>query len=584
MAFTKITSADLADKGVIGLPDTPELSTTEMQEKFDEIAIDVLVPAHNTLVDELDSAFEGVEGEIDDVEGDLANKADKATTLAGYGIIDAKIEDGTIRLGNKTLTPATEPFTRYADGLVPKSGSATLYQYLRSDGTWAKPDDRYVSITDITGFDYKYDLLLTSHESGGHVGNALHSTDIYFDAKEKDLHVEKINGVVFDNILPTDKTSGNPAVITDAFGGACKSLKLTLEPIQSGSGTPSPQNVRPISGRSSATIDRYGKNLLPFSRSGSTTINGITFTVNSDGTITVNGTATATATFLVQWGDPLSPMIGESIILNGCPAVSGMRLQWYNSDGQGNAKVDTGSGTGAFTPATVTNANVAILVFNGYTINNQIVKPMVRPAEISDGTYEPYETPETLTRSYGQTVYGGTDDVTGEGATSEWTLITPTVTSVAYSASAQSNYALCNVSGLQLDADAISNMYAYTKTSVTASEGTFIAFAGTFAIYDNDFTTKEIAQAKLNDCRICYKLATPTSIPLTAQNITLLHGDNVLTTDADNIEASYSADIALYIAKKIAEGSNNRNLSKGGGGSDEPEVKEEKLEKGVSEK
>lgn len=53
MAFTKITNADLLNKGVVGLPDTPNLSTTEMQEKFDEIARDVIVPKHNALIDEL---------------------------------------------------------------------------------------------------------------------------------------------------------------------------------------------------------------------------------------------------------------------------------------------------------------------------------------------------------------------------------------------------------------------------------------------------------------------------------------------------------------------------------------------------
>lgn len=35
-------------------------------------------------------------------------KADKATTLAGYGITDAKIEGGTITLGSQTITPLTE--------------------------------------------------------------------------------------------------------------------------------------------------------------------------------------------------------------------------------------------------------------------------------------------------------------------------------------------------------------------------------------------------------------------------------------------------------------------------------------------
>lgn len=55
MAFTKITDADLQNKGVVGLPDTPGLSTTEMQEKFDEIALDVLAPKHNSLVDDLEA-------------------------------------------------------------------------------------------------------------------------------------------------------------------------------------------------------------------------------------------------------------------------------------------------------------------------------------------------------------------------------------------------------------------------------------------------------------------------------------------------------------------------------------------------
>ena len=81
--------------------------------------------------------------------------------------------------------------------------------------------------------------------------------------------------------------------------------------------------------------------------------------------------------------------------------------------------------------------------------------------------------------------------------------------------------------------------------------------------------------------QVLYRLATPTSIPLTSQNITLLHGDNVLTTDADSIEASYSADIALYIAKKIAEGisQGNRSLSKGGSGDEESKEESKEEEK-----
>ena len=41
------------------------------------------------------------------IKGKLANKADKATTLAGYGITDANINNGTITLGSNTITPLT---------------------------------------------------------------------------------------------------------------------------------------------------------------------------------------------------------------------------------------------------------------------------------------------------------------------------------------------------------------------------------------------------------------------------------------------------------------------------------------------
>lgn len=55
MAFTKITNADTANKGVVGLPDTPGLSAHDMQAKFDELATDVIIPKHNYLIDELEA-------------------------------------------------------------------------------------------------------------------------------------------------------------------------------------------------------------------------------------------------------------------------------------------------------------------------------------------------------------------------------------------------------------------------------------------------------------------------------------------------------------------------------------------------
>ena len=58
-----------------------------------------------------------------------ANKADKATTLAGYGITDAKIVDGTITLGTATITP----LTRHQD-ISGKQNKITASGILKGNG------------------------------------------------------------------------------------------------------------------------------------------------------------------------------------------------------------------------------------------------------------------------------------------------------------------------------------------------------------------------------------------------------------------------------------------------------------------
>ena len=56
--------------------------------------------------------------------------------------------------------------------------------------------------------------------------------------------------------------SGSVVSVNDARMRNAKSLSVALDPIQSGSGDPSPNNIRPISGHSSVTAVRDGKNLL----------------------------------------------------------------------------------------------------------------------------------------------------------------------------------------------------------------------------------------------------------------------------------------------------------------------------------
>lgn len=71
---------------------------------------------------------------------DISGKADKATTLSGYGITDAKIANGTITLGSNTITPITDVSNKVntsavgaASGVCPLNASTKIdSQYLPS--------------------------------------------------------------------------------------------------------------------------------------------------------------------------------------------------------------------------------------------------------------------------------------------------------------------------------------------------------------------------------------------------------------------------------------------------------------------
>lgn len=68
MAFEKITENSLVNKGVTGLPDVPGLTTTEMQAKFDELSMDVIIPKLNEIVDGLNGDEVGLSSQIENPE------------------------------------------------------------------------------------------------------------------------------------------------------------------------------------------------------------------------------------------------------------------------------------------------------------------------------------------------------------------------------------------------------------------------------------------------------------------------------------------------------------------------------------
>ena len=70
---------------------------------------------------------------------------------------------------------------------------------------------------------------------------------------------------IVDTLCPPLEESGNP-VVCYPVAGYLLSVKAKWEPAQEGSGTPSPENIRPIKGRDSVTVERCGENLLDGAR------------------------------------------------------------------------------------------------------------------------------------------------------------------------------------------------------------------------------------------------------------------------------------------------------------------------------
>ena len=143
MAFTHITPADLSGKGVVGLPDTPQLSALAMQQKFDEIATDVIVPKFNDLADELDNGAGAIMNVTDPTSGTtdtLQNALDHIETENALNTADRHNH------ANKATLDDIDATVKAAyDRLVTLLGTITGIQSVLSSSTAELPDAKAVA-------------------------------------------------------------------------------------------------------------------------------------------------------------------------------------------------------------------------------------------------------------------------------------------------------------------------------------------------------------------------------------------------------------------------------------------------------
>ncbi len=143
-----------------------------------------------------------------------------------------------------------------------------------------------------------------------------------------------------------------------------------------------------------------GKNLVPFPYTyGTQTINGVTFEVQEDGSIIVNGTATADSTYMVlERYDASLILPAGTYTLSGCPNGGGNStyyIQKYIDGVYGD--VDGGQGH-TFDLAENKNPiiQVYLRVFKGNTVENLVFKPQIERGN-KKTEYEKYNACEITT-------------------------------------------------------------------------------------------------------------------------------------------------------------------------------------------
>lgn len=303
-----------------------------------------------------------------------------------------------------------------------------------------------------------------------------------------------------------DTASGEIASFSDGSANPMTKCLVNLEPIQSGTGTPSPDNVRPISGHDSVGVSVTGKNLfggLPFA-------NGIKSAImqavldTSAGTISYASGYAGTDTNFTS-GIPFKANTQYTLILrfSNTKARTNMRIAYTD----GTQSIITTTATGLQTVVFTSTANKTIDFIGGVNSDGTSVF-YYDECGIFEGTltaddFEPY-TSTTYTDPLPQTVYGGTVDLV-DG--------TLTVTK-GYIAS---------YSGQTINEPWISDRDEYVS-GTTPSTG----------------------------AEVCYELATPQTYQLTPMQVRSLLHDNNVWSENGTIEVTYIANLKDYIEKVVS--------------------------------
>lgn len=207
---------------------------------------------------------------------------------------------------------------------------------------------------------------------------------------------------IVDMLCPPIEESGNPAVCYPVAGYPL-GVKAKWEPMQEGSGDPSPENIRPIKGRESVRVERCGENLIKYPAVSS--LQGIELSVD-DNKLTIKGTCSDRVIF--KSDDIYLPddtytlssdvLIPKGVYISAYTTIEKLLLNY-------NRRTVTGKVSG----------NTRMLIYLEAGTYNFTVQVSLVSGTTAPTTYTPF-IGQTNTLTLPETVYGGeVDAVSGEG-------------------------------------------------------------------------------------------------------------------------------------------------------------------------
>lgn len=357
------------------------------------------------------------------------------------------------------------------------------------------------------------------------------------------------------DLLPTDTVSGDPVSITDGFPVNARGLSVALEPIQDLHGYESPW---PAGGGANQWDEEWRL----------ASLNVTTGIWSSIGTYSQIASAN------------MIPIKPNTTYYFASPNDGGAYMAEYRADGSYIGYVFTRASNRVFT----TPSDCAFVMFQmnnyGNVYNNDIA--INYPSTVT--TYSPYtnicpitghdsvsvvrtdgdgQQSLSLTIPLGQTVYGGEVDFTAGVLRIDKESITlqniPSGTAYIRNISELTDgvrfeYYPYRAIGVE-NGVFVSDKFAYASTS----DGTPYCIGGSayvrmYMTLPSEYNTEALIRGWFsnNPTQVVWVLATPITVTLTPQDLMMLLGDNVVTSDG-TITLDYYCDVTRYIAKKIAE-------------------------------